>query len=289
MGELGRFKTYWRDASPARAALAAAHTPESIASELRNARLLQGYRLSEVASALNIREGHLEALEEGRFRDLPPLVYAKGFVAAYAGFLQLNRAELLTRFEAEATNDNRALAELPTLPALPFKAAVDMEVRRRPGLVALLAGFIMLLSIYSVWQPGSSTERARALEVPPLPSRFAEAPAPVASEGHSGTVYAQPAAPVVVAPPTVRVRAYGEGWMQLHDLNGVRVASLVLKPGQIYEIPKGRVLKLSTGNLAMLAILVDDRVAPLATPVGRSRTEVLLDPARLLDGSAVLN
>jgi hypothetical protein len=63
---------------------------------LRNARLLQGYGLREVERALNIRLGHLEALEERRFRDLPPLVYAKGFVAAYASFLNLDKDDLVT-------------------------------------------------------------------------------------------------------------------------------------------------------------------------------------------------
>jgi cytoskeleton protein RodZ len=311
MGELGRFKTYWQDAGTPRGAAGrgnlAEQTPESVAQLLRNERLVRGYQLSEVARALNIREGHLDALEEGRFGDLPPLVYAKGFVDAYARFLELDRAELVARFTAEATNDNRtrgtqrtgltnagtASFELPALPSFQLRLPpmpVDLDVRRRPGAMAMIAGALLLLFIYSVWSPGASAARVKALEVPPLPSRFTEAPAPAAvTTTATGEIFATPLAPVPAPGSPITIKAYGEGWVQLHNMRGDRVASVVLRQGEIYKIPAGSTLKLSTGNLASIAILVGDQVAPLATPVGRSRTEVVLDPVRLMDGTAVLN
>jgi cytoskeleton protein RodZ len=301
MGDLGRFKTYWQDAGVPRGNLAE-QTPESVAQILRNERMVQGYQLAEVARALNIRSGHLEALEEGRFSDLPPLVYAKGFVDAYARFLELDRADLVARFTAEATHAPRLNAarfaprsadELPAMPSFQLKMppmAVDLELRRRPGLVGVVLGALLLLLIYSLWQPGSSEARIKALEVPPLPSRFTETPPPATvTTTPSGAIYATPLTPPVQPSASIRIRAYGDGWVQLHNLAGQRVASLVLRPGQIYDVPTGPTLKLSTGNLASLAIMVGDKVAPLATPIGRSRTEVILDPIRLMDGNAVLN
>jgi cytoskeleton protein RodZ len=294
MGEIGRFKTYWQDTAQARDS----HSPESVASELRNARLLQGYDLAEVARSLNIREGHLEALEEGRFRDLPPLVYAKGFVAAYAGFLNLDRSEMVARFQAEATNDNSRIAIVPE-PRFQFQqklaAQPDPETRRRPNFVMAVIGLALVSFAYSLWQAGTPDGRDMALAVPPLPSRF-EAPAeplpaPTLSAEPTAEIVAQPVATTpagYAGDGEILLRAYAEGWVQVHNAQGQRVASLVLRPGQDYRIAKSSGLRLSTGNLGAFTIIVDGRVAPLDVPTGRARTDVLLEPARLLDGTAIL-
>lgn len=298
MGEIGRFRTYWQDAAQARdnAPLA---SPESVASMLRNARLVQGYDLSEVARSLNIREGHLEALEEGRFRDLPPLVYAKGFVAAYAGFLQLDRSEMVARFQAEATNDNARLTVVPAAsqfqPKFQFQSKLaptaDPESRRRPNFIMAVIGLVLVSFAYSLWQAGNTTERDVALAVPPLPSRF-EAPreplpAPTVAVA-TGEIYAQPVVtPAYQGAGEIVLRAYGESWAQLYNAAGERVASLVLKSGNDYRIAKGQNLKLVTGNPGAFTIIVDGRVAPSVAAQG-ARTELQLDPARLLDGTAIL-
>lgn len=308
MGDLGRFKTYWQDAGTPRGGARgnlAELTPESVAQVLRNERLVRGYQLNEVARALNIREGHLEALEEGRFADLPPLVYAKGFVDAYARFLELDRAELVARFAVEATGVKRAVVatkgaavsaaqfELPAMPSFQLRLPpmpVDLDVRRRPGAIAMLVGALLLLMVYSMWSPGASAARVKALEVPPLPSRFTEAPTPAAvTTTAAGEIFATPIAPAPVAGAPITIKAFGEGWVQLHTMRGDRVASLVLRQGDTYKVPAGGTLKLSTGNLANISIQVGEQTAPLATPMGRSRTEVVLDPVRLMDGTAVLN
>ena len=114
MSEIGRFKAFWGEQSPARNNVPE-RSPESVAMVLRNARILQGYDLKEVAQRLNIRQANLEALEENRFKDLPPLVYAQGFVGAYATFLQLDKTELVARFREEATG---APTPLPSTPAI---------------------------------------------------------------------------------------------------------------------------------------------------------------------------
>ena len=61
-----------------------------------------GHELQSVANQLRIRLSYLEAIEEGRFRDLPGTTYAVGFVRSYADYLGLDGADIVRRFREEA-------------------------------------------------------------------------------------------------------------------------------------------------------------------------------------------
>ena len=61
-----------------------------------------GQELQTVANQLRIRLGYLEAIEEGRFRDLPGSTYAVGFVRSYADYLGLDSGDIVRRFREEA-------------------------------------------------------------------------------------------------------------------------------------------------------------------------------------------
>ncbi len=73
----------------------------SLCAVLRRARMTAGYELADIASALRIRLLYLEALEEGRFGDLPGTVYAAGFLRSYSEFLGLDPEEMVDRLKRE--------------------------------------------------------------------------------------------------------------------------------------------------------------------------------------------
>ncbi len=75
---------------------------------LHASRLRCGEDLRDVAQILRIRYVHLEAMEAGRFEDLPGPAYAIGFVRAYAKHLGLDADEVVKRFRAETTNIGEA-------------------------------------------------------------------------------------------------------------------------------------------------------------------------------------
>ena len=75
----------------------------SIGALLRAARMRQGLEVQDVSSALRIRLVHLQAIEDGRFGDLPGPTYAVGFVRAYADHLGLDVDEVVARFRSEVT------------------------------------------------------------------------------------------------------------------------------------------------------------------------------------------
>ncbi|MFQ5764972.1 MAG: helix-turn-helix domain-containing protein, partial [Rhodospirillales bacterium] len=71
----------------------------SVGALLKVSRLRVGMDLEEVADVLRIRYVYLEAIEDGRFDDLPGTPYATGFIRAYAEHLGLDSDEVVRRFK----------------------------------------------------------------------------------------------------------------------------------------------------------------------------------------------
>ena len=61
---------------------------------LRKVRESQGIELSEISARTKIARGHLAAIEEERFRELPAIVYVRGFLSELAKFLRLDPAQV---------------------------------------------------------------------------------------------------------------------------------------------------------------------------------------------------
>ncbi|HEY7687319.1 MAG TPA: helix-turn-helix domain-containing protein, partial [Dongiaceae bacterium] len=68
---------------------------------LRMNRERKGLELQSVANQLRIRLAYLEAIEEGRYKDLPGSTYAVGFVRSYGDYLDLDGADIVRRFREE--------------------------------------------------------------------------------------------------------------------------------------------------------------------------------------------
>lgn len=78
---------------------------------LQEARRRRGLTLDEVERETRIRKRYLLALEQDEYDDLPPPVYALGFLKVYARYLDLDGAQLARQF-AEATGATVAPAPL---------------------------------------------------------------------------------------------------------------------------------------------------------------------------------
>ena len=74
---------------------------EAVGALLRKTRLAKNQDLRDIASYLCIRYQYLEALEEGRYKELPGEAYANGFIRSYASYLGLNPADIITRYKQE--------------------------------------------------------------------------------------------------------------------------------------------------------------------------------------------
>src|SRR4030095_13037375 len=69
-----------------------------IGQALREARLERGIELSEVERVTKIRVKFLRAMEEERWEELPEPVYARGFLSAYARYLDLDDGPLVEEY-----------------------------------------------------------------------------------------------------------------------------------------------------------------------------------------------
>jgi cytoskeleton protein RodZ len=78
-----------------------------------------------------------------------------------------------------------------------------------------------------------------------------------------------------------------DSWIQVRDLSGALLISQILHPGNSYRVPKQGGLTLMTGNAGALQFLVDGNLVPSIGPPSSVRRDVVLDPDRLLAGTAV--
>jgi cytoskeleton protein RodZ len=131
---------------------------------LRETREGFGSDLNRVATALRIRAAYLEAIEEGRYDQLPGAVYALGFVRAYATHLGLDGEEAVRRFklDAEGFEGQRDL----TFP-------VPLAERSVPGGTMLLVAVILAICGYGLWYYLSSSARPRPEHVAAVPAELA--------------------------------------------------------------------------------------------------------------------
>ncbi len=83
-----------------------------LGSDLRTARKKLGEDIETIATALNIRAAHLEALERGDISALPGRAYALGFVRSYASYLGLDADASVTRFKLETDRQEEEAAAL---------------------------------------------------------------------------------------------------------------------------------------------------------------------------------
>lgn len=81
-------------------------------SQLRRWRLQRGVEIDEVAEGTKVNPRYLRLIEEERFSDLPAGVYVRGFLAAYAQYLELSPDQVvpayMERFEHERAVGTRA-------------------------------------------------------------------------------------------------------------------------------------------------------------------------------------
>lgn len=130
---------------------------------LRAAREAQGWALPDVASMLRIRLPYLQAIEDGRYGDLPGSAYASGFLRSYAEHLGLNPEEVVLLYKREAMGSD-ARREL----YLPTPAAEG----RMPGGALLFGALVLAGAVYGGWYYLSATDRSIVDVTPALPDRL---------------------------------------------------------------------------------------------------------------------
>lgn len=181
---------------------AAAAASSGVGETLKSARERLGKKLPDVATQLRIRQPYLQALEDGRHKDLPGGTYAIGFLRTYAEFLGLDGEEMVRRFRADAAGDLHSRSELV------FPSPVSEG--RIPSGGILFLGLVVAACAYGGWYWMSARDSHVAEIVPPLPERLssvlnrpaaltADKSAPKPDEPRAADEAARPAEPQVAA------------------------------------------------------------------------------------------
>lgn len=133
-------------------------------------------------------------------------------------------------------------------------------------------------------EPGTTpAETAATADRRPPPAASAAAapsPSPTPVTAPAPAPGAQPADVVSAAVASARVvlRASADSWVEVKDGDGNVLISRLMRPGDVYAVPKRPGVALATGNAGGLAVLVDGRpLAPLG-PVGAVRRDISLEP-----------
>ncbi|MBI3420343.1 MAG: DUF4115 domain-containing protein [Proteobacteria bacterium] len=143
---------------------------------LREVRESAGFTLEDVAEEVKIKLIYLQAIEEGRYGDLPSRTYAVGFVRAYAQALGLQSEELVARCRAEVGTMTQISAPL----VMPEPAAD----KRLPGGTLMAACAVLAVVVYAAsygfLRPQPAVMPAAVL--PPAPVLEAKAPEKIEPE-----------------------------------------------------------------------------------------------------------
>jgi len=201
------------ETSPEERTVGAAEVPaaprEGVGMLLRQKRESFRQDLYTVAGQLHIRLSYLKAIEDGRFKDLPGLTYASGFVRSYSDYLGLDGEEMVHRFRAEIAGSDRHVQLV--FPSLATEGKIPS------GAVLLLSGFLAVMA-YGVWYYLADRQKSFHDLVPEVPAQLRAllGTQPPANTGASAKVETKPAgaaavasagpagshdAPVVAAPP----------------------------------------------------------------------------------------
>ena len=175
---------------------------------LRRTREAQGLSISEVANALKLNPRQIEALESGRFAQLPGLAFTRGFLRNYARLLKIDAAPLLAGLQAPDVGEPMELApasnahgDMPQVGRGRFRRSVI------PGVVAALALFGIVVAGWYYDTLRKKPAEELALSAPDAEQGVAagESPgaqpmAPVAEPAPKADEAAAVAAAAVVAP-----------------------------------------------------------------------------------------
>jgi len=181
---------------------------------LREVREKSGRDLATAANTLRIRQPYLEAIEDGRFRDLPGATYAIGFVRGYADYLGLDGNEIVRRFKQEN-------ADLARTGQLVFPAAVSENSIPTSTLLALAV--VAAGITYGAWHWYQGRQDSAVEPIPEVPDRMTSqlhqpdnsgneitppaATAPDQPGSTAMTIQPAPAAPAVALAPAAPVAA----------------------------------------------------------------------------------
>jgi len=254
-----------------------------IGSALKEQRLQMQLSLSDIEQFTNIKRMYLEAIEGGRFSDLPSTVQGRGMLNNYAQFMAMDESAVMDKF-ARALQIQREELLAPRRkqpqPALTVRLNLPAGVRRvlNPD---LLVGGLLIIALFAfiIWgvnlmlsdedEPAAGAPSiSDVLQITPSATPFIGEPEATSMEGENGDAIAeneQPAGAEAAPPDPTPVATINAAPLQLyiiaHDrafmkvvVDGVEAFNGRVLPNNVYTYSGQNLIDLLTGNGAALEV-----------------------------------
>jgi cytoskeleton protein RodZ len=234
---------------------------------LRQSREAAGLHIAALAAALKVPVKKLEALEAGRYDELPDMTFARALASSACRQLKIDPARVLEQIPGAV---QPALGDAPHVINTPFQApgegagAGALALLSRPVVWGVLLLLLAALAVALV--PAGWLERARgtlpsfpetvetaapaapAADLQPVePVLEATPPSTAPSPVLPPDIANPPAAPATGSEPVadtsepvtstslLSIRATGESWIEVINGSGSQVMQRVLKPGDVVD------------------------------------------------------
>jgi cytoskeleton protein RodZ len=252
-----------------------------VGEELASARAALGLSIADIAQQLKFAARQIEAMEQGRFEDLPSGTFARGMVRSYARLLKLDAEQLVGRMAARVSVPDNAEAVASIRRPIP----ITDDSRRVNLIYAAMSLAILGVSAAVViqWQRERSdaarlsfVPAARMAEVPAEPQRLAAATPvelnasnPAAAPGaEAGSPSALPK-PSPSAPDKRRIvlKFDGKSWVEIRGRDGKILISQLNPAGSEQTVEGKPPFSLVIGNAQYVRLSYEDRQIDLAPHV----------------------
>ena len=253
----------------------------SVGEELAAARAALGLSLADVAQQLKFATRQIEALEQGRFDELPTGTFARGMVRAYARLLRLDPEPLVERIAGRVAVPDNAAAVATVRRRIPIT-----DSSRRSNLVYAVLSLAILGGIAAMafeWQrerangagmtfvPAAAQAPQPAPQAPIEPQRTAVASA-AAQPGLAPQVQSEPAPAASLAARTdgtrrISMKFERESWVEIRGRDGKTLLSKLNAAGTEETIEGRPPFALIIGNAQHVRLSYDDQPVDLAPHV----------------------
>ncbi len=255
---------------------------KEIVDSLIQARKEQSLSMEEIAMKTLIRPALLQALEEGRFEDLPEPIFVQGFILRYGDALGLNGSSLAEQFIAIS---NPPESE-EVAPEVEQKTDIYIPIFV-PYLVLVVFASLILFYILNtsrkvetVSQSRNSQQTSKVNTKAPKPVTSPSVPTPIATASPTPIATASPTPSAAPSPAPkqleVTLELQGESWVRV-TVDGKKEFEGILKKGEEKTWTANKSLRIRSGNAGAVLISTNKQEAKALGREGAVE-EVVLTP-----------
>jgi cytoskeleton protein RodZ len=242
---------------------------------LARAREALGLSVADVAQQLKFAPRQIEALEQGRYGELPGGTFTRGMLRAYARLLKVDPEPLLARIAPSIAGPDNAAAVVAMRRPIP----ISDGARRTNLLYAALSLAVLAVAAAVVieWQQERSraaqlsfvsAARAPAQAPPAAPPRRTEVASTVTPQIAPLEPRAEPVPPAAGAPATgkrrIEMRFERESWVEIRGRGGRTLFSQLNRAGSSQTVEGEPPFAVVVGNAPHVRLSYDDRPFDLA-------------------------